>query len=350
VTAEGSVPSPPGAPVRGDAIVLRAVTVAYVLSLLVGTLYPFEFAEPQRVFDLRHRTPYHDPDHGLRFEGSGLVATREPLRGLRTAIADAGGIDLLIELRADEPHRPGPRRVFGLEAPRTRIGLSVNQRGHDLLLRTTGPGRSLTESGFDDLFVPGTWQRLTVAHRLDSLEVRVDSALVGRAAAPLAPDRWPEGLRAVVGNGADGTAGWRGTVRALALTLPGVDTPVATLDPGRVPGDAWIATKRDLAGNHADDPWSLVPFSEPARMRWARADWAQNLAMFVPLGMMLWGIGFRWPWILLSGFALSFSIETAQVFIPTRHAQMSDVVLNAAGGPLGAVLVAGLARLFGRRP
>lgn len=349
MTADRSDPVAPRGVVRGDAIVLRAVTVAYVLSLLVGTLYPFEFAEPQRVFDLRHPTPRHEPDHGVRFEGSGLLATAAPLRGLRDAIADAGGLVVEAEVRAGVPHRPGPLRIVGLEAPRSRVGLSVNQRGDDLLVRTTGPGRTVAESVFPGLLVPDRWQRVSLAHDLDSLTVEVDGARVGRARAPLDPKRWPKDLRLVVGNGADGAAGWRGSVRALTLSLPGGDAPVRGFGPDHPPDDdGWIATKTDLEGNHADAPWSLVPFSEPARKRWARADWAQNLAMFVPLGMMLWGIGLRWPWILLTGFALSFSIETAQVFIPTRHAQMSDVVLNAAGGPVGAFLVAGLARLFGR--
>lgn len=329
-------------------MVLRAITAAYVVTVIVGTLYPFHFAEPQRVFDLRHHAPRWDDTAGIRFEGAGVFATTEPLRGLRQEIADAGGLILRLDLLPESTHRPHPRRIVGLESPAGRAGLTVNQRGPDLLVRTAGPGQSTTEAVFDGVLDPGRFQWLTLDVDTTHIHLTWDGVVAGQAEAPLSPERWPKDIRLVVGNGADGRSGWAGTVRTLELRPRDADAPRVIVDPTNPPDGSWLATKTDLEGNHAESPWSLVPFSEPAGKRWARADWAQNLALFIPLGMMLWGVGFRWPYILLTAFLLSFGIETAQVFIPTRHAQMSDVVLNSAGGPLGALLVAGLARLFAR--
>lgn len=75
---------------------------------------------------------------------------------------------------------------------------------------------------------------------------------------------------------------------------------------------------------------------------WATFDvveFAANVAMFLPFGVLaiLWG-GAWWVGIL-SGFAASAAIETSQaLFLPTRVADVRDLVANTLGAALGVVV------------
>ncbi len=75
----------------------------------------------------------------------------------------------------------------------------------------------------------------------------------------------------------------------------------------------------------------------------ALADGLLNVALFAPLG---WTLG-RWrgvAWAALAGGALSLGVEIAQWGIPGRHPSATDVLFNAAGAALGAVLAGRLSR------
>jgi hypothetical protein len=79
-------------------------------------------------------------------------------------------------------------------------------------------------------------------------------------------------------------------------------------------------------------------------------DVAQNLVGFVPpLGFILmWllscieglSLGSRRLIVVLIAFVFSFSIEIAQVWIPSRDSSILDLILNTLGGYLGVVLFA----------
>jgi glycopeptide antibiotics resistance protein len=92
---------------------------------------------------------------------------------------------------------------------------------------------------------------------------------------------------------------------------------------------------------------------------------ASNLVMFVPFGvlvLLLWwgarrrpvGAGDAVAWRLVlpvTGVACAFSaaIELAQLGIPGRVTTVQDLVLNTAGGLVGALATAGVASAVGRR-
>ncbi len=83
-------------------------------------------------------------------------------------------------------------------------------------------------------------------------------------------------------------------------------------------------------------------------------DFLGNIAVFVPFGAALAvatfptrvhgqrgrHFGVRW-WsrVLLIGFLLSLSIETAQLFLASRATDIDDVILNTLGTLLGAAFV-----------
>lgn len=74
----------------------------------------------------------------------------------------------------------------------------------------------------------------------------------------------------------------------------------------------------------------------------AVADAVANILLFIPLGVLLNvnGLGIRGA--LLAALALSGGIEAAQILVPGRFPDLSDVLTNGGGGVLGVIL--------GRRP
>lgn len=71
------------------------------------------------------------------------------------------------------------------------------------------------------------------------------------------------------------------------------------------------------------------------------AGWVEftaNIAMFLPLGFLL-TLLFRHPWYgTLLALALSVAVEVVQIVIPDRVASVRDIVANALGAAIGALL------------
>ena len=84
--------------------------------------------------------------------------------------------------------------------------------------------------------------------------------------------------------------------------------------------------------------------------RWVRYDIVTNCAAYVPLGFFVALVPRgRAPPVRLGvavaiGALLSLSLETLQMYMPTRDASVADLLSNAAGTALGATLAVALAR------
>lgn len=82
---------------------------------------------------------------------------------------------------------------------------------------------------------------------------------------------------------------------------------------------------------------------------WNWSDLVMNVLMFVPFGFVYQltrprGAPPDWPRVLILGAALSGTIETLQLFSPTRYTSLLDVATNTAGAALGAWAFTRLAR------
>jgi len=97
----------------------------------------------------------------------------------------------------------------------------------------------------------------------------------------------------------------------------------------------------DTVGSAYDVIVSVI--GEHAWLTGKRVEFATNLAMFVPLGLL---IPLSWPrlnWrdVTVVAFLISAAVEIFQgVFLPHRSAEFADVVANTLGCAVGAVLVA----------
>jgi VanZ family protein len=96
----------------------------------------------------------------------------------------------------------------------------------------------------------------------------------------------------------------------------------------------------------------LAFLDEPWPRRWQRFDLLINGAAYLPLGLLLTLATMRWIRPLLAvllatlaGSALSFGLETAQMYLPGRVASSVDLILNTVGTLLGALLAARTGRM-----
>ena len=90
---------------------------------------------------------------------------------------------------------------------------------------------------------------------------------------------------------------------------------------------------------------ALHSWSPTAWISFDVVEFTANVAMFVPLGILVLAWGGRWWYGILIGTVLSAAIETIQLlFLPTRVADVRDVVANTVGAAIGV----GIALFLGR--
>jgi len=92
----------------------------------------------------------------------------------------------------------------------------------------------------------------------------------------------------------------------------------------------------------------VATWGVPVETAYAVFEFAANIALFVPLGVLL-AVGWRrmpaWA-IVAVGCAASTIIELVQLAIPSRYSTLSDVIANTLGTAVGLVIV----RAGDRRP
>ncbi|MFS2242852.1 VanZ family protein [Microbacterium sp. OR16] len=96
---------------------------------------------------------------------------------------------------------------------------------------------------------------------------------------------------------------------------------------------------------------SWIDARVPQLQSYALLEFLANVALFVPLGVLLrWGWP-RVPWwmITLVGLAMTVTIESVQTMLPSRFPAISDVIANTAGTAVGGLLVTIQAKVFRRR-
>ncbi|WP_417374463.1 VanZ family protein [Glutamicibacter protophormiae] len=86
-----------------------------------------------------------------------------------------------------------------------------------------------------------------------------------------------------------------------------------------------------------------------AFVRTGHVDAALNVALFVPLGFLMTFV-LRPGWLgILVSLALSVSAELAQTLLPARTASLRDILTNAVGAGIGAVVALVVLRRHARR-
>lgn len=91
-------------------------------------------------------------------------------------------------------------------------------------------------------------------------------------------------------------------------------------------------------GNIIDSIWEMLRGSVGITFGAGWIEFAANIALFVPLGFLL-TILLKNPWFgIMLGIAVSIGVEIAQFMIPDRQPTLRDIVSNALGAGVGALL------------
>ena len=101
----------------------------------------------------------------------------------------------------------------------------------------------------------------------------------------------------------------------------------------------------------------LAEFAQHPSTNWItyqRVEFLANVAMFIPIGIFFLLLFGRWWWFasVFAGVMLTCVIEFAQMFIPSRVSDVSDLIANSTGtfvGVLFALIVTTPAALRDRR-
>ena len=109
---------------------------------------------------------------------------------------------------------------------------------------------------------------------------------------------------------------------------------VALITLGPQPGGSLF---RLLAHAAISLSWRLDPDSG---MTYSDLEFVANIAMFLPIGLLfVLVLGPRRWWLaLVLGVVLTFGIESAQAFLPSRVPDARDLAANSAGAIVGSLL------------
>jgi len=109
---------------------------------------------------------------------------------------------------------------------------------------------------------------------------------------------------------------------------------------------------RDIKGSISRLLDLLHGYGVPDWLGYVVLEFSANIAMFIPLGFLIFFVlpRSRWWLALLICPALSITIEVVQgVALSQRFATVSDVIANTLGGIIGVLLALGLRRLVNAR-
>ena len=119
----------------------------------------------------------------------------------------------------------------------------------------------------------------------------------------------------------------RRIVLSAALGLYLVLVGVITLDPS--PPDT---TKNPV----------VLWITDVTPLTYGAVEFLANIAMFVPIGLLVTLLSRRWWVAAVVGLALTCAIEFTQTFLPARFPDVQDIFANTLGAVLGSLAVAGV--------
>ena len=277
---------------------------------------------------------------GFRFSSPGMAKTRRPPEWLQKVIAGSS-LEVQIEARAARDRQCGSARIFSISKNTSLRNLTIAQEGSDLVVLMRTPETS--PNGGAAHKVPGVFadtevHTIFVTLRDGSLRISVDGAEAREDVVPPHTARtWDPRYRVFLGNEGGGQRPWLGEIRR-ATVRAGEDVSEYAPSEDLVVGRYYLT----FGGGVSCPPLNSSDraLQESDSRRWQMRDRVINVLGFVPLGCLL---ALLWPtlsvpWLGMVCGTLSVLIETGQLFVPGHHPQIVDLLLNIAGGTIGAVL------------
>ena len=343
---------------------LRAICIAVLCSILVAGVWPFNPFRP-------NDTHWITDSGGLSFgTKGGILVSSRPLSAPLTSDEPYGSLEILFE--------PG-------SANNTNTFFSLSNHGNpgQLALRqyfdTLEVQHRIRDEqhqpafvGIRNVFHPHKQRLITVASGIKGTAIYVDGMLANTTH-HLALSAKDFSGQIVIGTSPESLSPWIGRLLGLAIYQQEL-TPSEVLDHYKIwignrasgmlkeaaalytfdEGAGSIVHNRGTAGPSLIIPASFqVPHPRLLERPWTRVDtWRSylsdliiNFAGFIPFGF------FFCPWfslrrpnsyatlkVIVFGAMISLTIETLQVYLPTRDSDLTDVIANTTGAAAGAVL------------
>ena len=359
---------------------LRFSWLGTVLAILFFGLWPFGYPIPNRV------TVVSEPP-GILFMGGkgraklnagGVVYTSEPLTIQRASwAAPNGSMTLVFKAEAASGFTSGVGTIVAFCDEENALKLLFGQWRTHLLIRTfffandkRGP---YTEISVRDVLAPGKAVLISVTSGPAGTTIYQEGELTRRIAdVRLLPEGTDfSGYKIYLGNEPEVRAPWKGEIYGLelfshALTADEVfenyrgwtDNPPSVTNPGanEVVKYTFVNVKGMKVPNALNDlNGLLIPERLDLKQRTLERsigyevdvdDVVVNVLGFFPLGFF----GIFWlrhskkrpiagiaALVVLVGFGMSFGIELAQAYMPTRNSSLLDLISNLTGTILGVL-------------
>jgi hypothetical protein len=302
-----------------------AALVGLVALLAVTAYYPFDWDPPHMVRNHVTRTA----GGTLRFGEPSSASTARTPPWLEEARA-SGRVEVDLEVSSWLPADRGPVSIMMLADDYWHADFVIGQH-RDLLLvwlrRTGTRGNGAPPLVVRGVFRPHRWVQVRL--RLDGAALRVDVDGATRLSRPVPEGslrRWDD-LRLALGREIHRGGPWQGEIRRAE-----VRTPTQAVDYLR-PGALVIPERYLYLGDH------VLPFPPPSRSEWAALLF--HLGSFVLVGFLV-VMARRSPVRVLPATLTTTGIAVAlaagKFLFHGRHTAVADVVVELAGGLLGALL------------
>jgi len=327
-------------------------------------------------FRIRNEVAWLHSSPGLCFGRNGIAFTQDYLTW--PAGAPDNAITIEMSVKASRAYANGVPNILTLWDGAASDVLVVGQWKNHLVIRTKDrtARKGFRETGAVHALPKDTVILITIASGGDGTVVYVNGRPGGRGNFPLVA---ASGLsaRLVLGNSPSGGSPWRGNLYGVTIFARKLGPPEIA---GRFLawdslGRAWVPPAPDAMVRYAFDEGRgdaarnsagnngpgltipvifrilqhkvlVLPWKDFRLDKSYAGDATVNFAGFMPLGFLLasllmTGLAMKRrravALAVLSGFLLSLFIELAQVWIPTRSSQMSDLILNTLGAWAGTI-------------
>lgn len=358
-----------------DRTKLGWLSVVLVAGYFIAGLWPFAFRPANRVSWLPDRA-------GLSFQDDGIVYDPALLPGSETTRAAGQPANYSVELWVESGSKPATDvfHLLTINDGRLPSKFVLCQWQKEIILRASVRGskgpRRIHEVGVDDALVAGKARCITVTGSADGTDFYLDGVLAGRFPEFILDSDALAG-QMVLGNSADGRNSWVGRLFGLAIyerkftaaevaAHQSLWTQGAARQLRTTPGLVALYLFPEGSGREAADlspehHHLLIPeifrplltefLTPPCRdLAYDAPDYrdlALNLVGFVPFGFCFYCYrrlrGVR-PWfadasfVIMTGTAISLTIEVVQVWLPNRVSSMNDLLGNTLGTVLGVLL------------
>ena len=361
-----------------------------VLSLIIFLMI-LVFGLRGKGFHFSNDVSWLKDEPGLRFGNFGIAYTlldREPIKS-KISVLDAFSVE--IALKSGESNKPdGFKLILTLHDGDDRRQLLVGQYKSYLVVMNGDDyenKRKIRRIAASIFSQPSEKLYLTITTGTDETKLYVNGVLFQAKQDLILKVPHDNTTRLTLGNSVYGSSPWKGEVYGLAFYADRLDTQAVEKR-----FSAWSETRRfpfpktgkpflffsldEKTGSgmvdHLTENQNLIispgfPILEKRFLSFPSRDFKGNsnffmdfflnLLGFIPLGMILCalfnetgGMIRKHAVLLSSGFCflISLSIETTQVWMPSRSSQMMDLILNTLGAFLGVMLCISVLKMKNR--